>query len=143
VSGPLLRLCYLWSNTASFTVIWSILLVLIYYELHDLTNNCWNLIAIGLKTPSLIDCCEMVNYTPVKYLLYYCSHVIIKLKILERKHNSNQLIIKYKYFSTKIFIRFPRVLFETEDAFQHRKHELGNLSTSPYLLLCFITCWIM
>jgi len=27
---------------------------------------------------------------------------------------------------TKIFIRFPRVLFATEDALQARKQDLGN-----------------
>jgi len=27
---------------------------------------------------------------------------------------------------TKIFIRFPRLLFATEDALQLRKHDLGN-----------------
>ncbi|WAR02554.1 MYO1C-like protein [Mya arenaria] len=33
----------------------------------------------------------------------------------------------YRLGKTKIFIRFPRVLFATEDAFQRRKHELAIL----------------
>ncbi len=27
---------------------------------------------------------------------------------------------------TKVFIRFPRTLFETEDRFQHKKNDLGT-----------------
>ncbi|RWS30683.1 unconventional myosin-Ic-like protein [Leptotrombidium deliense] len=32
---------------------------------------------------------------------------------------------EYRFGKTKLFIRFPRTLFETEDAFQHRKEELA------------------
>ncbi len=32
------------------------------------------------------------------------------------------------HYRTKLFIRFPKVLFATEDALQERKHGLGKLS---------------
>jgi len=39
---------------------------------------------------------------------------------------------------TKIFIRFPRVLFATEDALQARKQDLGNDWTDrDDSLICF------
>ncbi|XP_052800727.1 unconventional myosin-Ic-like isoform X1 [Mya arenaria] len=38
----------------------------------------------------------------------------------------------YRLGKTKIFIRFPRVLFATEDAFQRRKHELATQIQSKY-----------
>ena len=40
----------------------------------------------------------------------------------------NNVIILWYYFSsrTKVFIRFPRVLFATEDALQTKKHDLGE-----------------
>src|SRR5258708_1426240 len=34
---------------------------------------------------------------------------------------------EYRMGKTKLFIRFPRTLFDTEDAFQKRKHELASL----------------
>lgn len=34
---------------------------------------------------------------------------------------------EYRMGKTKLFIRFPRTLFATEDAFQKRKHELAAL----------------
>ncbi|XP_053376054.1 unconventional myosin-Ic-like isoform X2 [Mercenaria mercenaria] len=38
----------------------------------------------------------------------------------------------YRMGKTKLFIRFPRVLFATEDAFQHRKHELATQVQAKY-----------
>ncbi|XP_052238757.1 unconventional myosin-Ic-like isoform X2 [Dreissena polymorpha] len=38
----------------------------------------------------------------------------------------------YRIGKTKIFIRFPRVLFATEDAFQKRKHELATQIQAKY-----------
>ncbi|KAJ6656735.1 hypothetical protein lerEdw1_003623 [Lerista edwardsae] len=35
---------------------------------------------------------------------------------------------EYKLGKTKIFIRFPRTLFATEDAYEHRKHRLSTYS---------------
>lgn len=35
-------------------------------------------------------------------------------------------------YRTKIFIRFPKTLFETEDRFQDRKHELVTQITSLF-----------
>ena len=36
------------------------------------------------------------------------------------------------YGRTKIFIRFPKTLFETEDRFQERKHELVTQITALF-----------
>ena len=36
-------------------------------------------------------------------------------------------------YRTKIFIRFPKTLFDTEDLLQKRKHEIG---THPDLVYC-------
>ncbi|XP_061162606.1 unconventional myosin-Ic-like [Saccostrea echinata] len=38
----------------------------------------------------------------------------------------------YRLGKTKLFIRFPRVLFATEDAFQLRKHDLATLVQARY-----------
>ncbi|XP_078337010.1 unconventional myosin-Ic-like isoform X3 [Crassostrea virginica] len=38
----------------------------------------------------------------------------------------------YRLGKTKLFIRFPRVLFATEDAFQLRKHDLATIVQSRY-----------
>lgn len=38
----------------------------------------------------------------------------------------------YRMGKTKLFIRFPRVLFATEDAFQHRKQELATQIQAKY-----------
>lgn len=38
----------------------------------------------------------------------------------------------YRMGKTKLFIRFPRVLFATEDAFQMRKHELATMIQAKY-----------
>jgi len=35
-------------------------------------------------------------------------------------------------FSTKLFIRFPKTLFETEDAFQIKKHEIAAIIQSKW-----------
>lgn len=50
------------------------------------------------------------------------------------------LFLKYKHslFRTKVFIRFPKVLFATEDALQERKHDLGL-----YFLESLGTYWIV
>ena len=38
----------------------------------------------------------------------------------------------FRMGETKLFIRLPRTLFETEDAFQRRKHELATLVQKVY-----------
>ncbi len=38
----------------------------------------------------------------------------------------------YRMGLTKIFIRLPKTLFETEDAFQRRKNELASLIQAKY-----------
>lgn len=37
------------------------------------------------------------------------------------------------FFRTKIFIRFPKTLFATEDAFEFRKHLLG-MAAVPFII---------
>ncbi|CAG2185717.1 MYO1 [Mytilus edulis] len=39
---------------------------------------------------------------------------------------------EFRLGKTKLFIRFPRVLFATEDAFQHRKHDLATAVQAQY-----------
>jgi hypothetical protein len=42
---------------------------------------------------------------------------------------AGQSIIMFLFASrTKIFIRFPRTLFATEDAFEFSKHQLGMIT---------------
>uniref|UniRef100_A0AAY4BAR0 Myosin IHb n=1 Tax=Denticeps clupeoides TaxID=299321 RepID=A0AAY4BAR0_9TELE len=57
---------------------------------------------------------------------------------------------EYKMGRTKIFIRHPRTLFATEDAFDVCKHQLGTANKTPARLLTFFlileiklieTCW--
>lgn len=38
----------------------------------------------------------------------------------------------YRFGSTKIFIRFPKTLFETEDAFQEKKHDIATIVQCRY-----------
>uniref|UniRef100_A0A8D0FCL3 Myosin IH n=1 Tax=Strix occidentalis caurina TaxID=311401 RepID=A0A8D0FCL3_STROC len=45
---------------------------------------------------------------------------------------------EYKLGRTKIFIRFPKTLFATEDAFEFRKHRLGMV---PVPFICLEACW--
>jgi len=39
---------------------------------------------------------------------------------------------EYRMGKTKLFIRFPRTLFDTEDAFQRRKHELAAIIQAQF-----------
>ena len=55
-------------------------------------------------------------------------------------HHQDFANVTFLCFSrTKIFIRFPKTLFATEDAFQARKHDLGmktaHVTFGVYLLL--------
>uniref|UniRef100_A0A8D2LTN8 Myosin IH n=1 Tax=Varanus komodoensis TaxID=61221 RepID=A0A8D2LTN8_VARKO len=47
---------------------------------------------------------------------------------------------EYKMGRTKIFIRFPRTLFATEDAFEYRKHRLGNATVSVLAAIKLEAC---
>lgn len=59
---------------------------------------------------------------------------IQKLSLLfSDKLSLGKINIKHSFFfffltsRTKIFIRFPRALFATEEAFEFRKHQLGMI----------------
>lgn len=44
---------------------------------------------------------------------------------LEARSNQKTFVVSLR-FSTKIFIRHPRTLYATEDAYERCKHELGE-----------------
>lgn len=41
-------------------------------------------------------------------------------------HCASILILLTEFFRSKIFIRFPATLFNTEDLYQQKKHDLGE-----------------
>lgn len=45
------------------------------------------------------------------------------------------------FFRTKIFIRFPKTLFATEDAFEFRKHLLGMVPV-PFIYRLRSRAWV-
>lgn len=79
-----------------------------------------------------------------KYNVLKC-HISINKSVLFlwNQKRWRQLSFFFLSYRTKIFIRFPKTLFATEDALEVRKHSLGTSHIQKHTVSCVTVHWMV
>lgn len=94
---------------------------------------------VGVPADGVEVLVQHLGYLPNEYKMgRWGQSIIIAAQQTDLKPRVTKIISIVFCYSTKIFIRHPRTLYATEDAFEKCKHELGECE-SAVSILCFIT----